>query len=61
MRDAPGFECRQAPGWWPSLVIVKHTACGQESGVINLNADTALWVDPATRWARRHRCEGDDD
>jgi hypothetical protein len=55
LRDS--FDVRQAPGWWPSLVIVTCKACGEQSGTVDLNDSSQTnTFSGHPRWMFTHEC-----
>lgn len=51
------FDVRQAPGWWPALVIVTCRRCGAESGVVDTNDRSQTTWRGQPLWMRHHACE----
>jgi hypothetical protein len=51
------LETRQAPGWWPSLVVAHCTDCGWQSGTVDLNTDRGRRIERRLR--DFHRCSSD--
>lgn len=52
-----GYDVRQAPGWWPSLVVVTCKRCGEESGTIDLNDGRSTnSFTGRPRWMYSHEC-----